>query len=116
MKGRHWPMWRAGPIPVSPISKENKKAFRNIVAYQGQNSFYQFMADYFATNIRNAVQKKLGQTELTEELDFAIEMTAHRGAFAMIKWIRGNCEIDEDVLLGYVRGCIPDCLRPFYER
>ncbi len=96
--------------------RENKRFFRNIIAYRGQNSFYDFMAAYFARNMQNAIREREGEEALSEKIQFSIEAYSHVCAFTIGKWIQGNCEMDVDVLTGYTQEWIPDCLRPFYER
>lgn len=93
--------------------RAHKTFFRNVASYRGQNSFENFLAEYFAGNILR-FRRNAGEP-ITEDQRFALKAYARICAQTSIDWILNDCRIDDDELLRRVRLCIPECMRPFYE-
>lgn len=107
--------WKTWSYQFFAHIRQHKKFYRSLISYKGQNSLQESMALYFSRNSKTDIYQKLGCDKLTEELDFAVEAFNYVCAFANIKWICEGCVWPDDVLLGYIEQCIPDCLRPFYK-
>lgn len=91
---------------------QHRTLFRNICSYRGQNSFEEFLAEYFyANSIRYRKQPEL---MLTNEQDFAIHAYCYLSAHEHIRWIDNGFNPDFQTIQQLLHLCIPECVKEYF--
>ena len=89
--------------------------YQNIISYKGQNSFSDSLVEYYRNNMQRHIGKYFKEGDLPEEVAFSIEVHIQVSVFAVIWWIRGNCETPIETLISYLEGCIPRRIRYLFD-
>lgn len=109
---KNWKEWSL--LEMAHVRK-NKVFYRNIVSYEGQNSFFDFLVWFYRRNEKRELQRKLDGETMSEKIQFAMEARSVMGAYSIIQWIKSDCAIEPVELIEYANECIPACIREFYE-
>lgn len=105
--------WSDWTLLIFAEMQENRRFFRHIASYRGQNSFFEFLANYFYSNVlsfRNA-----SAPEPTKDQLYAIRMFSLIGAQATVDWIMQGCQPAPEEVQRRAELCLPDCIRVFYQ-
>lgn len=108
----NWKEWAR--IDMANI-RQNIGFYRNIISYKGQNSFSDSLTEYYRNNMQRHIRKHFKEGDLPEEVAFSVEVHIQVSVFAMIWWIRGNCETPIETLISYLEGCIPRRIRYLFD-
>lgn len=109
---RNWKEWSR--VEMEHI-RRNKAFYRNIVSYEGQNSFFDFLVWFYRRNAKREIQRKLDCETISEKMQFAMEARSVMGAYSIVQWIKNDCVVEPEELVKYANECIPACIRKFYE-
>ena len=93
--------------------RNHKQFFRNIARYRGQNSFGEFLCNFFLGNIQKTRKDLIGT--MTEEQKYAMYAFSLVGAQATIDWILNDFQPNDETLIRLLEACIPACIRFLYE-
>ncbi len=107
--------WNEWTYVAFDYIKKHQAFFKNIISYRGQNSFQDYLMQYYMGNLRHQIRVKSGKEELSQEILFASEAFSVCGAYYTIKWIQNDFSPDQDTLLSLLEQCIPACIRSYYE-
>lgn len=107
--------WKAWSYASCELIRQKKAFFKKALSYSGQNSFLDFMAQYFRRNILRSVCRRDGVDSPPEDVRFVIEAFGALNAFAVANWIRGDCAMPLETLIDYVDKCIPEYIRRYFE-
>lgn len=105
--------WKEWSRALHVYIREHKAFFRNIASYHGQNSFADFLTEYFCGNIIRF--RSNGGEALTEDQRFAVRAFSILGAQMTVEWILNGFEPEDDVLVHRMELCIPACIRSLYQ-
>lgn len=109
----HLRCWSDWTMLIFSEMLKHRRFFRSIASYRGQNSFLEFLANYYYANVlsfRNA-----STPEPTKDQLFAIRMFSLVGAQVTVDWIMQGFQPDPKEVQRRVELCLPDCIRAFYQ-
>ena len=107
--------WKEWTLHDLENVKAHKTFFRNIISYEGQNSFQEVTGHFFQTNMLRQVRNREEGREPSEEIRFLVEAFARVNVFTLVWWIRGDCQVPPDRVVEYVEESIPPRLRKYFE-
>ncbi len=107
--------WNEWTYVAFDYIKEHRTFFKNIISYRGQNSFQEYLMQYYMGNSRRQIRIKSGKEELSQEVLFASEAFSVCGAYYTVKWIQNDFTPDTDTMISLIEQCIPECIRSYYE-
>lgn len=105
--------WKKWTYAEHRYIRAHKHFFRNIAGYRGQNSFEEFIHQYYTDNIFKCRTNKEGK--ITDEQHYAAYAFSLIAARSTINWILNDCKLDDETMIRLNEACIPPCIRPFYE-
>ena len=105
--------WKQWTLALHAYMRAHAAFFRNIAGYSGQNSFEEFLHQYFSGNVMRT--RADAGSPLSDEQRFAVDAFSLIGARTTVEWIRAGFRPDDETLLRRLDACIPACIRPFYE-
>lgn len=92
---------------------KHKVFYRNIASYRGQNSFFDYLCQYFHQNILQF--RKVTHKELTDDQKYAVYMFSIITAQIVIDSILDGFQTDIELIKHRSALCMPECIREFYE-
>ena len=95
--------------------KENYEYFSNVVKYNGQNSFIDFVASYVSSVTVQRVQKQFGSAKLPEEINFDLQFYCGGASYISREWIVGGCKGSPEKIARRIFDCIPSPLKKYLE-
>jgi len=105
--------WKEWSYILHSYMREHRQFFRNIASYRGQNSFGEFLCQYFTSNVLRLRANK--EEELTEDQRYAVRAFSLIGAQSTVDWILNDFKPDDETLIRRNEACIPECIRHLYE-
>ena len=105
--------WKKWTYIEHDYIRAHRQFFRNIASYRGQNSFEEFLHQYFAGNCMKWRTNK--DEDITEEQRYAAYAFSLIAARSTIDWILNDFKPDDDTMIARNEACIPPCIRRFYE-
>lgn len=105
--------WKKWTYIEHDFMRAHKQFFRNIASYHGQNSFEEFLCQYYMNNSLRL--RTNSNQELTEDQRYAAYAFSVIAARSTIDWIKNNFQPDDDTIIRRNEMCIPSCIRCFYE-
>lgn len=105
--------WKEWTFIIHDYMREHKQFFRNIASYRGQNSFEEFLCNYFMGNVKRTSGHII--EKMTGEQQYAVYAFSLVGAHATVDWILNGFQPDDATLLRLLDACIPSCIRMLYE-
>ena len=92
---------------------EHKAFYRNIASYRGQNSFFDYLRQYYHQNLLRF--RKSPDKELTEDQKYATYMLSIINAQITIDWILNGFQPEAKQVTHQAEICIPQCIREFWD-
>ena len=89
------------------IIYDKRKFFSNIVSYDKQNSFVEFLYDYGMRYFDKALKKKLGMNTLPKDLAFSAAYFCHASSAIFISWIKNGYLISPEELINLFTKNVP---------
>ncbi len=105
--------WKKWSYVEHDYMRAHKQFFRNIASYRGQNSFEEYLHQYYTNNILRARTDR--EKEPTETQRYAADAFSLIAARSTIDWILNDFSPDDDTMIRLNEACIPPCIRSFYE-
>jgi len=95
---------------IFTMMQRYKNFYRYAITLEGPNSF----SDYYSEAFIHACKNHIGETDLNEEILFAICFWAEGATKLIVKWIRSNMEMSPKTFASYLYKSIPNNLKKFY--
>ena len=89
------------------IIYDKRRFFSNIVSYDKQNSFIEFLYDYGMRYFDKALKRKLGTNTLPKDLEFSAAYFCHASSAIFINWIKNGYPISPEELLDLFTKNVP---------
>lgn len=106
--------WKDWTYVLHDYMREHRAFFRNIASYRGQNSFQDFLTEYFYGNTVNFRENR--QETVSEDQRFAVHAFCLVAAQTTVNWVLNGFDLDDETIIHRMELCIPECIRPFYQK
>jgi len=90
-------------LKIYNFIKENKKFYKNVISYTGQDSFCDFLCKYNLYAYIYCYKEIMHSDELSEEAEFKLDMIAQYSVLCIKKWVETDCSIPIETLLKWVK-------------
>jgi len=102
-------------IESARFMKDNESYFSQIVKYQGQNSFIQFIAKYTYDVTIKRIAEQAGGAEIPEETIFAAKYHCGGIIFTINEWLETGLKQSPEKIGQMIFDCIPMILKPYLQ-
>ncbi len=94
---------------------QHKAYFTNIVRYDGQNSFDDFLYAYSLAHFTKLAKQKYNVQVLSNEMIFAIKMYCYGNSFIVRDWLTGEINLTIDEFCQYRYEMMPQIMKDFLD-
>lgn len=95
-------------VEVYQFMKENRSFFRNALAENGQNSFYDFYFSYGKMFLETIYKANNHLRKLSEEDNFKIDMIVAGQIYGVKYWLNNNSEMEAEDVVRWSLELIPE--------
>lgn len=107
--------WKEKLYEYANFYMEHKDYFKNILNYDGQNSFDEFLYSYSLFHFTKLAKKKYNSLSLSKEVVFAIKMYCYGNSLIVRDWLNGELDLTIDEFCAYRYETMPQIMKEFLD-
>lgn len=107
--------WKEKLYQYANFYMQHKEYFTNILNYDGQNSFDEFLYSYSLAHFTRLAKKKYNCTTLSKEVVFAIKMYCYGNSMIVRDWLNGELDLTIDEFCTYRYETMPQIMKDFLD-
>jgi Transcriptional regulator len=98
-------------IESARFIKKNEDYFSQIIKYQGQNSFMEFISTYVKNATIQILSKAIGKGKLPYEMLFSVNFYCGGVIFVISEWLKTGLKESPDKIAELIYDCIPQPIK-----